>query len=45
MKAIVVPSSDVLFGVAGEAPQTDEAWTTVQNNAVVLMEVIEAMAR
>jgi len=38
MKAVVVPSSDVLFGVAAEAPKDDAGWTAVQNNAVMLME-------
>ena len=38
MKAIVVPSSDAVFGVAMEEPQDDEAWTVLQNNALMLAE-------
>ena len=38
MKAFVIPSSDAVFGVAIEAPQDDEAWTVLQNNALILAE-------
>ncbi len=38
MKAFIIPSSDALFQVAMEAPQDDEAWTAVQNSALMLAE-------
>jgi cytochrome c556 len=38
MKAIVIPSSDVIFAAGGEAPKTDADWLKVQNNALALAE-------
>ena len=38
MKVFIIPSSDALFQVAMEAPQDDEAWTAVQNSALMLAE-------
>ena len=38
MKAIVIPSSDVIFKVAAEEPKNDEQWAAVQNSALALAE-------
>ena len=38
MKAIVIPTSDAIFQVAMKAPETDEEWTAMQNNALTLAE-------
>jgi hypothetical protein len=38
MTAIIIPSSDVIFAAAGEAPKTDADWTRIQNNALALAE-------
>ena len=38
MTAIIIPSSDVLFQVAGKAPTNDEEWATVERNALTLVE-------
>ena len=38
MKAIVIPSSDVIFQVAAKEPKTDEQWAAVQNSALALAE-------
>ncbi len=38
MKAIVIPTSDAIFQVAMKAPETDEEWTVMQNNALTLAE-------
>ena len=38
MKAIVIPTSDALFQVAMKAPENDEEWTAMQNNALTLAE-------
>jgi hypothetical protein len=37
MKAMVIPSSDVLFKTS-EAPKDDKEWAVVQNNALILAE-------
>jgi len=37
MRAMVIPSSDVLFQTS-EAPKDDKGWAVVQNNALVLAE-------
>ena len=38
MTAIIIPSSDVLFQVAGKAPTNDEEWASVERNAMTLVE-------
>lgn len=38
MNALVVPTSDVVFDVAGEAPQSNDGWLTVARNAMSLAE-------
>ena len=38
MKAIVIPSSDVIFKTSSEAPKDDKEWAVVQNNALMLAE-------
>ncbi len=38
MKAIVIPSSDVIFKIPSEAPKDDKGWAVVQNNALMLAE-------
>ncbi len=38
MVAMTGPSSDVLFGVAGEPVKDEEGWTAVENSAVMLLE-------
>ena len=38
MNALVIPSSNVLFNVGLEAPDGDEGWAEVENNAIVLAE-------
>ncbi len=38
MKAIVIPTSEAIFQVAMKAPETDEEWTAMQNNALTLAE-------
>ena len=38
MQAMVIPASNVLFDVARQAPESDEDWATVRNNAVLLAE-------
>src|SRR5688572_1017302 len=38
MLGITIPTSDVLFGVATEAPKDDAAWERVQANALALAE-------
>lgn len=38
MKAIVIPSSDVIFKIPSEAPKDDKEWAVVQNNALMLAE-------
>lgn len=38
MTAIIIPSSDVLFQVAGKAPTNEEEWATVERNAMTLVE-------
>jgi len=38
MKAIVIPSSDVIFKISSEAPKDDKEWAVVQNNALMLAE-------
>jgi len=37
-KAIVIPSSDVIFKISSEAPKDDKEWAVVQNNALMLAE-------
>lgn len=38
MNAIIVPTSNVVFAVAGEAPKDDEGWANVERNAIALAE-------
>lgn len=38
MKGIVIPSSNVIFNIASQAPKDDEEWANVQNHALVLAE-------
>ena len=38
MRAMVIPASNALFNVAGEAPEADSDWDAVENNAVILAE-------
>jgi cytochrome c553 len=38
MKAIVIPSSDVIFNVPNQAPKDDKEWAAVQNSALLLAE-------
>ena len=38
MTAIIIPSSDALFQVAGKEPKNDEEWAAVQNSALTLAE-------
>ena len=43
MLGIVIPASDILFGVAASAPADDTAWAKVQANAVVLAEAAKLL--
>jgi cytochrome c553 len=38
MKAMVIPSSDVIFAISANAPKDDKEWAVVQNNALILAE-------
>jgi hypothetical protein len=38
MRAMVIPSSDVIFAVPGQAPKDDKEWASVQNSALMLAE-------
>jgi hypothetical protein len=38
MLGIVMPASDVIFAVPGQAPKDDKEWATVQNSALMLAE-------
>src|SRR5271165_1636671 len=38
MKAMVIPSSDVIFKISSETPTNDKEWAVVQNNALMLAE-------
>jgi cytochrome c553 len=38
MQAIVIPTSDAVFGAAGETPKNEEEWTALENSALMLAE-------
>ena len=38
MEAVIIPSSNVIWNVPAEAPENDEEWATVRNNALSLAE-------
>ena len=38
MTIITIPASDAIFQAAGEPPKTEDAWHTLQNNALLLAE-------
>lgn len=38
MKAMVIPSSDVIFNIPSQAPKDDKEWAAVQNSALILAE-------
>jgi hypothetical protein len=38
MKAMVIPSSDVIFKISNDAPKNDKDWAVIQNNALLLAE-------
>ena len=38
MNAMTVPTSNVIFAAAGEAPKDDEGWLNVERNALALAE-------
>ena len=38
MRAMVIPSSDVIFAISANAPKTAKEWTAVQNSALILAE-------
>lgn len=38
MRAVVIPSSDVIFKLPSETPKDDKEWAVVQNNALILAE-------
>ena len=38
MRAMVIPSSDVIFAVPNTPPKTDKEWAAVQNSALILAE-------
>jgi cytochrome c553 len=38
MKAMVIPSSDVIFSIPNQAPKDDKEWAAVQNSALILAE-------
>jgi cytochrome c553 len=38
MRAMVIPSSDVIFAISANPPKTDKEWAAVQNNALILAE-------
>lgn len=38
MKAMVIPSSDVIFKISADAPKSDKDWAIIQNNALILAE-------
>src|SRR5262245_5919458 len=38
MLGIVIPTSNIVFGAAGEAPTDDAAWGLVETNAIALAE-------
>jgi cytochrome c553 len=38
MRAMVIPSSDVIFNIPSQAPKDDKEWAAVQNSALTLAE-------
>ena len=38
MRAMVIPSSDVIFKLPSETPKDDKEWAVVQNSALILAE-------
>jgi len=38
MRAMVIPSSDVIFAIPANPPKTDKEWAAVQNSALILAE-------
>jgi hypothetical protein len=38
MRAMVIPSSTVIFNIPSQAPKDDKEWAVVQNNALILAE-------
>ncbi len=38
MKAMVIPSSDVIFKISADAPKNEKDWAVIQNNALILAE-------
>jgi cytochrome c553 len=38
MKAMVIPSSDIIFKISNDAPKNDKDWAVIQNNALLLAE-------
>ncbi len=38
MRAMVIPSSDVIFNIPGQTPKDDKEWAGVQNSALTLAE-------
>jgi len=38
MQAFIIPASDALFAIGGQAPASDKEWQSVQTNAIILAE-------
>jgi hypothetical protein len=38
MRAMVIPSSDIIFAVPNQAPKNDKEWAAVQNSALIIAE-------
>jgi len=38
MQAFIIPASDALFALGGQAPASDKDWQSVQTNAIILAE-------
>ena len=45
MKSVVIPASDVVFGVGKAAPKTDKEWTAVQDGAARLSDAAKQLER
>lgn len=43
MLGVVIPASDIVFGVAATTPADDAAWAKVQANAVVIAEMAKLL--
>jgi cytochrome c556 len=45
MKSVIIPASDIIFGVGKEAPKNDKDWTAVQDSAAKLNDAAKLLMR